>query len=81
MSIPQQVRDPQKHRNMLNYCTAINNRLTGKAAVGKRPTEKPQIFNYVYSAAGKRPAEIPHCVTCLYSNKLVTDLLENRIVY
>ena len=44
MSIPQQVRDPQKHRNMLNYCTAINNRLTGKAAVGKRPTEKPQIF-------------------------------------
>ena len=69
MSIPQQVRDPQKHRSMLNYCTAINNRLTGKAAVGKRPTEKPQIFNYAYSAAGKRPAKTPQYVKLLYCNK------------
>ena len=69
MSIPQQVRDPQKHRNVLNYCTAINNTLTGKAAVGKRPTEKPQIFNYDYSAAGKRPTKTPQCVKLLYRNK------------
>ena len=69
MSIPQQVRDPQKHRTVLNYCNAINNRLTGKAAVGKRPTGTPQIFNYVYSAAGKRPAKTPQYVKLLYRNK------------